>query len=115
MVYSDASRSEEFRKLELNISTPEAKLMLCALEAQPTLIKEIGVAHATDPQLEHIREEILVGKAPRFMIHEYGTIRFHNRVHVPAVEALKRKILDEGHNIPHSMHLGGNELYKNLK
>jgi len=40
---------EEFRKLELNVITPRAKPMFCALEAQPTLIKEIRVAQATDP------------------------------------------------------------------
>jgi len=106
---------EEFRKLELNAITPKAKSMLCALEAQPTLIEEIQVAWAMDSQLKRIRKEILVGKAPKFVIHEDGTIRFHNRVCVPVVEALKKKILDEGHNTPHSMHLPGNKLYKDLK
>jgi len=42
---------EEFQKLELNMVTPRAKPMLCTLEAQPTLIEEIRVAQATDPQL----------------------------------------------------------------
>jgi len=36
-----------------------------------------------------------MGKAPEFVIYEYGTIQFHNRVCVPTVEALKKKILDE--------------------
>ena len=89
--------------------------MLCTLEAQPTLIEEIQLAQTTDPQLEQIREEILVRKAPGFVIHEDGTIRFHNRVCVPTLEALKKKILDEGHNTPHSVHPGGNKLYKDLK
>jgi len=31
------------------------------------------------------------------------------------VEELKKKILDEGHNTPHSMHLGENKLYHDLK
>ena len=56
-----------------------------------------------------------MGKAPGFVIHEDGTIRFHNRVCVPAVEALKKKILDDGHNTSHSVHPGGNKLYKDLK
>jgi len=89
--------------------------MLCTLEAQPTVIKEIRVAQAANPQLEQIREKILVGKAPEFVIHKDGTIQFHNRVCVPIVEALKRKILDECHNTPYSMHPGGNKLYKDLK
>ena len=85
------------------------------MEAQPTLIEEIRVAQVIDPQLEWIREEILVGKAPRFVIYEDGTIRFHNQVCVPAVAELKKKILHEGHNNPHSVHLGENKLYKYLK
>jgi len=56
-----------------------------------------------------------VGKALGFVIHENGTIRFHNRVRVPAVGALKKKILDEGHNTSHSIHPGGNKFYKDLK
>jgi len=47
-------------------------------------------------------------KAPGFIIHEDGTTRFHNRVCVPAVEALKKKILDEAHNTPHLIHPGEN-------
>ena len=68
-----------------------------------------------DPKFKQIREEILVGKVPGFIIHKDGTIRFHNQVCVPAVDALKKKILDEGQNTPHLIHHGGNKLYKDLK
>jgi len=97
------------------VITLRVKPTLCALEAQPTLIEEIRVAQTTDPQLEWIREEILVRKAPGFIIHEDGTIRFRNWVCVPAIEALKKKILDEGHNTPCSLHPGENKPYKDLK
>ena len=101
--------------MELNVITPNTKPKLCTLEAQPTLIEEIRVTWAMDPQLEQIREEILVGKAPGFVIHDDGTIRFHNRVCVSIVDALKKKILDKRHYTPHSVHPGVNKLYKNLK
>jgi len=58
-----------------------------------------------NPQLEWIREEVLAGKAPGFVIYEDGTIRFYNWVCVPAVEELRKKILDECHNISHSVTL----------
>jgi len=67
-------------------------------------------SHRLHPQLEWIREEIWVRKAPGFLIHKDGTTQFHSQVCVPAVEALKRKILEEGHNTPHSVHPGGNKL-----
>ena len=56
-----------------------------------------------------------MGKALEFVIHEDGTIQFHNWVCIPAVEALKKKIPDEGDSTPHSMQLRGNKLYKDLK
>jgi len=68
-----------------------------------------------DPQLKRIREEILAEKVHGFIIHEDGTIQFHNRVCVPAVEALKKKILDEGQNTLQPVHPRGNKLYKDLK
>jgi len=81
--------------------------MLYAVEAQPTLIEEIRVAQATNPQREQIRRKVLEGKMPEFIIHEDGTVRFHNRVYVPAIEELKKKILDKGHNTSHSIHARG--------
>ena len=53
-----------------------------------------------------------MGKATRFVIHEDGTIRFHSRVCVSTVAELKKKILDEGDNTLHSMHLGRNKLIR---
>jgi len=97
------------------VITLGAKPMFYALEAQSTLIEEIRLLQTTNPQLEPIRGEILTGKAPGFIIHEDSTIRFHNRVCVLAVEALKKKILDEGHNTQHSVHPGENKQYQDLK
>jgi len=71
------------------------------MEAQPTLIEEICIAQATDPRLERIRKEILVGKALGCVIYEDDTMRFHNRLCIPTVEELKKKLLDEGHNALH--------------
>ena len=56
-----------------------------------------------------------MGKAPGFMIHEKGTIRFHNWVCAAIVEAFQKKILDEGHNTPHSVYPRVNKLDKDLK
>ena len=44
--------SKEFQILELNVVNPRAKSTLHAMEGQPTLIEEIHIVQATDPQLE---------------------------------------------------------------
>lgn len=59
--------------------------------------------------------EVLESKAPRFVIHEDRTPKFHNRVCVSSLDAVKRKILDEDHNNSCSVLPGGNKLYKDLK
>jgi len=98
---------EAFYKMEINVVTRANKSVLYALEVQPTLVEEIRAAQATDPQLERIRYEVLTGKAPGFVAHEDGTLRFHNRLCVPSMEDLKRRILDEVHNTSHSVRHGG--------
>ena len=47
---------------------------------------------------------MLLREAPEFVIHEDVALRFHNRVCVLVVEGLKKKILDERHNTPYSVH-----------
>ena len=54
-----------------------------------------------DPQLDRIKIEVSAGKAPSFVIYEDGMPRFQNRVCFPAIEELKRKILDEGLSLIH--------------
>ena len=85
------------------------------MEVRPPLAEEIRAAQEIDPQLVRIKMELLKGKVPRFMAYEDGTLRFHNRACVPAMDVLKRKTLDKGHNTPHPMYPGGNKLYKGLK
>ena len=81
--------------------------MLYAMEVKPTLIKKIQGTQSMDQQLERIWAEVIAGKASGFIIDEDRTLRFHNWVCVLAVEELKRKILDKGHNILHFMYPGG--------
>jgi len=57
--------------------------------------------------LDRIRNKVLAGKKPGFVIHEDGMLRFKNWVYALAIEELKKKILDEGPNTPHSVHLVG--------
>jgi len=79
------------------------------------LIEEIQATQEVNPQLVRLKMIVLEGKELGFVIHEDRTLRFHNWVRVPAVDVLKSKILDEGHNTPHYVQPNGNKLYKDLK
>jgi len=102
---------DDSRKLEITIVTRRDNPMLCVMEVQPTLIEEIWTSHGTNLKLERIMEEVLTRKAPWFIIHEDGTLRFKNKVCVLTIGQFKKKILDEGHNTLHSVPPGGNQLY----
>ena len=65
---------EDFRRLEINVVTRRDKHILLTMEVQPTLMEEIQIAQDVDPLLDIIKAEVLVGKAPRFIIHEEGTL-----------------------------------------
>ena len=55
------------------------------------------------------------GKSPGFVIQEDGTLRFQGRLCVPNDEKLKKRILEEAHSSPYSIHPGGNKMYKDLR
>ena len=45
--------------------------------------------------MDRIKTEVSTGKAHGFVIHEDMMLRFQNRICVPTIEELKRKILDK--------------------
>ncbi|KAK9697878.1 hypothetical protein RND81_08G066600 [Saponaria officinalis] len=65
---------------------------------EPDLYHELRTAQWEDPSFVKIREDISLGKAESFTIHNDGSLRFRGRWCVPCNEALKRKILDEAHS-----------------
>ena len=56
----------------------ETRSILYTIKVHPTVIEEIRVVQSTDPQLDKIKMEVPVGKAPGLMIHEDGTLRFQS-------------------------------------
>ena len=57
------------------------------------------------------------GKEVDFKIHYDGSLRFKGRWFVPqkCEEIIKRRLMEEGHNIPYSVCHKGDELYKDLE
>ena len=66
--------------------------------------------------MERIKKKIQEGKAGDFRIHDDGSLRFKGRWCIPQnCEDLKRRLMEEAHNTPYSVHPGGDKLYKDLK
>lgn len=84
------------------------------LKTRATLKDEIIEAQVTDPQLEKIHRDVQVGKSLGFVVQEDGALRFQGRLCVCSVNDLKRRIMEEAHTTPYSIHPGGNKMYKDL-
>jgi len=67
--------------------------------------------------LELVDRVVLVnqGKGVDFILDKNGILMFHNRVCVPDVLELKKRILDEGHISSLSIHPGATKMYQDLK
>ncbi|CAH9133351.1 unnamed protein product, partial [Cuscuta epithymum] len=82
----------------------------------PSLFDEIRAGQPGDIKLDRIRAGMTNGLNGPFKLHEDGSIRHKGRWCVPMkCEEIKKKIMEEGHNTPYSVHPGGDKLYKDLK
>ena len=55
------------------------------------------------------------GDKTNYSIDEDGGFYYKSRLCIPNVQELKRKLINESHNIVFTMHPGGNKMYKDLK
>jgi hypothetical protein len=106
---------EQFRDLSLvNELTPEG-VRLGMLTLMSNILEEIKNGRKED--LELVDRVVLVnqGKCCDFRLGENGVLMFRDRVCVPNVLELKRRILDEGHRSSLSIHPGATKMYQDLK
>jgi len=87
---------------------------LYALQVQSNIFDEILEAQCNDPYLEKLKKTVMEGEASGFIIQENGGLFYKNRWCVPNDPQLKRKILEEAHSTPYSVHPGEVKLYKDL-
>ena len=55
------------------------------------------------------------GNETNYSIKEEGGLFYKNRLCVPNVQELKKKLMYESHNTVFTMHPGGNKMYQDLK
>ena len=88
---------------------------LNALTIQPILMNEIKSAEGGDPQLQDIRDRLGKTKEREFTIRDDGSLWFRDRLCVPDVKEIKKKILKEAHSSLYTAHPGSTEMYHDLK
>jgi len=102
---------EQFRDLSLVSELTPDGVRLGILKLTSNILE--GIKKGQNEDLELVDRVVLVnqGKGVDFKLDENGLLMFHDRVCVPDVLELKKRILDEGHRSSLRIHLGATKMY----
>ncbi|KAL0295738.1 UNVERIFIED_CONTAM: Transposon Tf2-12 polyprotein [Sesamum calycinum] len=105
----------EMRSMNTKLEVDQVAGLLAALQLKPDFVDHIKEAQTRDPFLLRMRERLKQGKKSNFSVRADGVMVNGERVGVPDVDGLRKKILQEAHNAPYAMHPGTTKMYRNLK
>ena len=88
---------------------------LSMLEIQSLLFALVQKGQDKDPLLLQIRDEVLNGKAPRFLVYKDGVLGIWKLFLCSAYEDLRRTVMTKVHAPPYSVHPGMSKMHKDLK
>ncbi|KAL0290311.1 UNVERIFIED_CONTAM: Retrovirus-related Pol polyprotein from transposon.6 [Sesamum angustifolium] len=104
----------EMRSMNTKLEVDQVAGLLAALQLKLNFVDHIKEAQTRDPFLLRMRERLKHSKKPNFSVRADGVIANGERVGVPDVNGLRKKILQEAHNAPYAMHPGTTKMYQNL-
>ncbi|KAA3480466.1 integrase [Gossypium australe] len=85
-------------------------VLLAKLKVKPTLLQDVKDIKLTKKQVEDAKK-----KKSRFEVESEGNLHFQSRLYVPNSKELKENILREAHCNMFIMHIGKNNMYRDLK
>ena len=105
----------ELRELGVELRMHASGALFASFQLRPILVDFILEAQLEDPCLMSIRKKVEEGEQSDFAIRDDGALVIGSRLCVPAIEELKRQILEEAHSSAHAMHPGSTKMYRTLK
>jgi hypothetical protein len=105
----------QFRDLSLVCEVTPHSVKLGMLKLTNDFLDEVKDGQKGDLSLVNRLTLINQGKETDFKLDENGIIKFRERVCIPDIPELKRKILEEGHRSGLSIHPGATKMYQDLK
>ena len=82
---------------------------------QPDLIWKIKSSQKDDPELVAIMDKVRKGNKSDFVLMDDDTLKFKNRLCIPHVRGLRRKLLKDFHNSRFIIHPRGTKMYSDMK
>uniref|UniRef100_A0A2N9FG06 Reverse transcriptase domain-containing protein n=1 Tax=Fagus sylvatica TaxID=28930 RepID=A0A2N9FG06_FAGSY len=88
----------------------------CAyLSVKPMLMDEIIAQQFEDPELYKLRDRVKAKGVIGFQIDEKGVLRHGNRLCVPTCGDFRKRIMEEAHSTPYTVHPGATKMYRDVK
>ena len=72
-------------------------------------------AQKSDVKLQQSVQFVKNGENIDYFIEDEGSLLYKNRLCIPNVQELKKKLMHESHNTVFTMHPGGNKMHQDLK
>ncbi|KAK4397832.1 hypothetical protein Sango_1258700 [Sesamum angolense] len=104
----------EMRSMNTKLEVDQVAGLLADLQLKPNFVDHIKEAQTRDPLLR-MRERLKQGKKSIFSVRVDGVLVNGERVCVPDVDRLRKKILEEARNVSYAIHPGTTKMYRNLK
>ena len=89
--------------------------LLAQLKTTPELRQMMIDAQKSDVKLQQSVQLVRNGEKIDYSIEDDGNLLYKNRLCVPNVQELKKKLMYERHNTVFTMYPGGNKMYQDLK
>ncbi|KAI5436071.1 hypothetical protein KIW84_022495 [Lathyrus oleraceus] len=106
---------EQFRDFSLVCEATHSCVKLGMLKLTCGILDEIREGQKSDLKLVDVMTLINQDKGGDFRIDENGIMRCRDRVCVPDVADLRKRILEEGHRSGLSIHPGATKMYQDLR
>ena len=105
----------ELRELGVELGMHASGALFASFQLRPILVDQIVEAQLEDSYLVGMRKKVEEGEQSDFSIRDDGALVIGSRLCVPAVEELKRQVLEESHCSAYAMHPGSTKMYRTLK
>ncbi|KAD6118893.1 hypothetical protein E3N88_10164 [Mikania micrantha] len=120
MIFTDhKSLQHIFDQKELNMRHRRKSQTLgvraMGMTVQTSLRDQILQAQQEAVERNNLRNELDCGAEKQFETRSDGVIYFQDRVWIPAVDELRKLILDEAHKTQYSVHPGADKMYQDLR
>ncbi|KAJ8760530.1 hypothetical protein K2173_015197 [Erythroxylum novogranatense] len=104
----------ELFNVGLHLEVSDSQALLAQFQVKSNLMDEIKTVQGSDPELAKLKIAVQDGKVTEFNMVD-GVLRCGDRLCVPDINGLRKKIMHEAHYAPYSVHPGTTKMYHDVK